>query len=138
MLAEIHLTSAFTRAGRAALARPHVERALELARLIGDRYAEAVATWTAADMEDLAGDLPAAAALRREELRHLDSVGGNPHNEALAHAHLASLARRTGDDATFRSESDVAVRLAELSDDTEYAGRIRAALVAPVWWSLET
>ncbi len=138
MLAEIHLTSAFTKSGRAALARLHVDRAVELARLIGDHYAEAVATWAAADLADLAGDLPAAAALRREEIRLLGLIGGNPHNEALAHAHLASLARRAGDEATFRAESAVAMELAARSDDPDYLGRIRIALEATEWWSLET
>ncbi|MCU0505278.1 MAG: hypothetical protein MUE82_05785, partial [Chloroflexi bacterium] len=138
LLAEIHLTSAFTRIGRASLARPHRARAIPLARQIGDQYAEAVATWTAADLEDLAGDLPAAAALRHEELRLLAAIGGNAHNEALAHAHLANLAWRSGDEAAFRAESDIAVGLAEQSDDPTYPARIRRALQAPDWWRLET
>jgi DNA-binding SARP family transcriptional activator/tetratricopeptide (TPR) repeat protein len=138
LVVSVHLAAAFTRLGRASPARPHADRALELSRLMGDRYGESVAAWTAAELEDLVGDLDAAMALRREELRLLALIGGNPHNEALSHAHLASLARRTGDPATFRTESDLAMALAARSHDPDYPARISAALVAPEWWSLET
>lgn len=138
LLVEVHLAAAFTRLGRAAPARPHADRAREVARLMGDRYAESVAAWTAAELEDLAGDLPAAAALRREELRLLAAVGGNPHNEALAHAHLANLAWRLGDAAAAREDWEIAIRLAERSDDHDYAARIRSTFHAQDWWRLET
>jgi DNA-binding SARP family transcriptional activator/tetratricopeptide (TPR) repeat protein len=137
LLAEIHLTSAFTRAGRAPLARPHLTRAIELARLVGDRYAEAVATWSAADLEDLSGDLAAAASLRRRELSLLAAIGGNAQNEALAHAHLANIAWRLGDEDAFSIESAEALRLAARSDDTRYGERIGGALRSPEWWRLE-
>jgi hypothetical protein len=137
MLAEIHLAATFTRLGRASSARPHAARGLEVARLMGDRYGEAVAAWTAAELEDLAGDLPTAVALRREELRLLAAIGGNPHNEALAHAHLANLAWRVGDSATFEREAASATDLAAQSPDPEYPGRIRSLLQAADWWRME-
>jgi tetratricopeptide (TPR) repeat protein len=134
MLAELHLASTYIGLGRASSARPHAVRALEVARLTGDRYTESVVNWKAAELEDLAGDPEAAAALRCEELRLLAEIGGNPHNEALAHAHLANLAWRAGDDATFERESAAAVELAARSLDREYPARIRSLLQAEDWW----
>jgi DNA-binding SARP family transcriptional activator/Tfp pilus assembly protein PilF len=138
MLAQIHVAAALTRSGHPERARPHSDRGLELATLTGDRYAEAVAAWGAAEMEELLGDLAAAVAYRLRELRLLASIGGNAHNEALAHAHLAHLARTGGDDATFALEAETALRLARQSDDADYHARIQAALEEPTWSRQET
>lgn len=138
MLARIHIAAALTRSGHPARARVHSDRGLELGSLTGDRYAEAVGAWGAAEMEDDLGDRAAAAAYRQRELRLLASIGGNPHNEALAHAHLAHLARSGGDDIGFAREAETALTLAGRSDDTGYAARIKEALEAESWSRLET
>jgi hypothetical protein len=75
---------------------------------------------------------------RRRELALLASFGGNPHNEALSHAHLAHLARLTGDGASDESEAAEARRLAAASPHTGYAARIEEALIVERWADLET
>jgi len=82
--------------------------------------------------------LAEAASFRHRELRLLESIGGNPHNEALAHAHLAHLARTTGDDPTFGIEAEVALHLARQSADAAYPARIQGALEEDTWSRLET
>ncbi len=134
----MHLGTALTRSGRPGRARPHIARALEVTHQMGDRYLEAVTAWAAAEMEDALGDVTAATEMRRRELALLASIGGNPHNEALAHAHLAHLARRTGDDATFAVEAAEARRLAEASPHPGYGARIEEALEIASWSELET
>jgi tetratricopeptide (TPR) repeat protein len=138
MLVHVHIAAALTRSGRPARARIHSDRALELASLTGDRYAEAVGAWGAAETEELLGDHAAAAAYRHRELRLLASIGGNPHNEALAHAHLAHLARLGGDEDGFAREAHTALALAGTSDDAGYAARIGIALEEVSWSRLET
>ena len=138
MRAQIHLAVALTRSGHPARARGHADRSLELASLTGDRYSEAVAAWGAAEMQDVLGDRGAAVAYRHRELRLLASIGGNPHNEALAHAHLAHLARLQGDASGFAREAGTALVLARSSDDTDYPARIQAALEAENWSRLES
>ena len=46
----IHLGVALTRSGQPARARLHIERGLELAHQMGDRYLEDVGEWGAAEM----------------------------------------------------------------------------------------
>ena len=138
MYAHLHLASALSRSGHPARSRPHSARALELASLTGDRYVEAVGSWTAAEIEEMLGDHAAATAFRQRELRLLASIGGNPHNEALAHAHLAHLARLGGDEAGFTREADTALALAGRSDDPGYPARIRDALAADAWSRADT
>ncbi len=72
---------------------------MELAEQMGDWYIASVAAWLAAEVEDALGNYDAAIGLRRRELEWLTRIGGNPHNEARARAHLAHLARLTGDGA---------------------------------------
>ena len=111
----MHLGTTLTRAGQPLRARPHLERSLEIAHQMGDRYLESVAAWAAAEMEDALGSYAAAKEMRRRELALLLSIGGNPHNEALSHAHLAHLARLTGDGAAAAAEAAEARRLAAAS-----------------------
>ena len=105
---------------------------------MGDRYLELVAAWAAAEMEDALGNYAAAKEMRRRELALLASIGGNPHNEALSHAHLAHLARLTGDDAAAEAEAAEARRLAAASPHAGYAARIEEALIVERWADLET
>jgi tetratricopeptide (TPR) repeat protein len=134
----IHLGTALTRSGRPGRARAHIERGLEVARQMGDRYLEAVAAWAAAEMEEALGNDDAAVVMRHRELGLLASIGGNPHNEALAHAHLAHLARRRGDNATFDAEAAAARHLAAASPNPGYTSRIEEAISTTNWSDLET
>jgi tetratricopeptide (TPR) repeat protein len=138
LFAQVHLAAALTRSGHPVRARSHADRSLELAALKGDRYSEAVAAWGAAEMQEVLGDRAAAVAYRHRELSLLAAIGGNPHNEALAHAHLAHLARREGDPTGFAREAETALALARSSDDTDYPARIQAALEAESWSRLES
>ena len=134
----MHLGTTLARAGHPGRARPHLERSLEIAHQMGDRYLESVAAWAAAEMEDALGNYAAAKEMRGRELALLASIGGNPHNEALAHAHLAHLARLTGDAAAAEAEATEARRLAVASPHAGYAARIEEALIVERWADLET
>jgi hypothetical protein len=136
--ARLHVGLLLVRSGRAARARPHFERGTELAALTGDLYGQATSEWGAAEMEHRLGDLVAAAAHRTREIELLQALGGNPHNAAMSHAHLAHLARVMGDADVATAEAAAARRLAPLSPEPGYAGRIEAALAADDWASLET
>ena len=133
-----HLGTALTRSGHPGRARPHLERALEITHQMGDRYLESVTAWAMAEMEDALGNYAAAKEMRVRELSLLASIGGNPHNEALSHAHLAHLARLTGDAAAADAEAAEARRLAAASPHAGYAARIEEALAVERWADLET
>ena len=133
-----HLGQVLTRSGRPARARPHIARAMELTHLMGDRYLESINAWAAAEMEDALGNVPAAKEMRARELALLASIGGNPHNEAFARAHLSHLARRTGDDDSAAKEAAEARRLAAASPHVGYAARIEEALAVEHWSDLRT
>ena len=137
-LVRMHLGAALTRMHRAGEARPHVARALELTHQMGEWYLEAVAAWTAAEMEDALGDIAAAGAMRERELALLTRIGGNPHNEALAHAHLAHLALRAGEGDRAAREAELARSLASADPEPGYAARIEAALHVERWSELQT
>ncbi len=132
-LCRIHLAAALTRNGRPAEGRPHAYRALELAHLMGDWYLESVAAWGAAEVEDALGDPLRARALRERELGLLARIGGNAHNEAFSHAHLAHLARRLGDPTTADREAALACSLAARDREPGYLARIEGALAADDW-----
>ncbi len=133
-----HLGTALTRSGHPGRARPHLERALEICHQMGDRYLESIAAWMTAENEDALGNLDAARSMRRRELGLLESIGGNPHNQALAHAHLAHLARRAGDAATAAIEASRARELAARDPDPGYPGRVEQFLSAARWSDLRT
>ncbi len=133
-----HLGTALTRSGHPGRARPHLERALEITHQMGDRYLESVTAWAIAEMEDALGNYTAAKEMRARELSLLAAMGGNPHNEALSHAHLAHLARLTGDGTTADAEAAQARRLAAASPHAAYAARIEEALAVERWSDLET
>ena len=88
----IHLGVLFARNGAARRGRPYMERGLELGRLTGDRYLEALAVSALAEAEDALGDYPAAIEAAGGSSSCWAATGGNAHNAAMAHAHLAHLA----------------------------------------------
>ena len=128
-----HLGALLTRVGRPADGRPQFARALEMSEQRGEWYEEAVSAWLAAETEDALGNLEGARQLRSRELGLLARVGGNPHHEALAHAHLAHLARLLLEPETERCEAARARELAASDPDPEYRGRIEAALSVADW-----
>jgi tetratricopeptide (TPR) repeat protein len=134
----VHVGTAHVRGGEAARGRPHFDRARELARLIGHRYSEAVVEWSAAEMEHRLGDHGRAADHRRREIALLEAIGGNPHNEAMAHAHLAHLSRIAGDADAERGEAAAARRLARLSPEPGYGDRVERALAVDDWSQADT
>ena len=138
LVARLHLAVSVVRAGRPAAARPLYARVRELARLIGDRYFQALERWGAAEMEDAIGEYGAATVARREELALLASMGGNPHNEAMSHAHLAHLAGKLGDTAAFDAEAAAARDLAQRSAEAGYEERIERALSVEDWADMVT
>jgi DNA-binding SARP family transcriptional activator len=134
----IHLGVLFARDGDPGRGRPLLERGMELGRLTGDRYLEAVAAWALAEADDALGDYPAAIVVRRRELELLQITGGNAHNAAMAHAHLAHLARLTGDPRGAGREADEARRLAAASDEPGYLARIERAIAIESWAEADT
>ena len=134
----IHLGVLFARSGAARRGRPYLERGVELGRLTGDRYLEALAVSALAEAEDALGDYPAAIAARGRELELLGSTGGNAHHAAMSHAHLAHLARLMGDDAAAEHDAGEARRLALASDEPGYAARIERAIAIASWADVDT
>jgi len=128
-----HLAGLLTATGRATEARPHAVRGLALAEQMGDWYLAAVAAWLGSNAEDALGDYDAAAQLLKKELAWLARIGGNPHNEGFAHAHLAYLARLVGDESTESEERNLARKAAARDPDPGYATRIETALAAARW-----
>jgi DNA-binding SARP family transcriptional activator/tetratricopeptide (TPR) repeat protein len=137
-LTRMHIGSMLTKAGRPAEARPHLARSLELSEQMGDWYVAAVCAWIAAETEEALGDLEAARQMRQRELALLARSGGNPHNEALAHAHLAHLARLRGQREAEDCEAARARALAASDRDPGYATRIEEALSVASWAELRT
>ena len=137
LYARIHLTTTLTRAGMAGRAAPHAERALELARMTGDRYLESVAAWQAALVQEALGSRPEAIAMRRRELELIDAIGGNPHHAALAHAHIAMLARASGQPDLERKEARLARRVARRCMEEGFEQRVEDALASGVWREVE-
>jgi DNA-binding SARP family transcriptional activator/tetratricopeptide (TPR) repeat protein len=130
-----HLGFRAVRAGAPAQARPHVERAVHLARMMGDAYSEAISWWATAEMDLALGDLPAAEADLVAELELLASLGGNPRQEAIAQTFRTHIARLTGDAALaarLEALAREAARQASPSDE-EFERRIHAYLAAPRW-----
>ena len=100
-------------------ARQQLGRSLTICGLTGDRYIEAVSLWGLAEVEDAAGQLEDAVDLRRRELAVLHGLGGNPQNQALAHAHIAHLAARLGDTGMATAEA-MAARAAAAHAGLDY------------------
>jgi DNA-binding SARP family transcriptional activator len=130
----MHLAGAFRGIGRFDAATEQIEQALATCAMTGDRYIEAVSVWIAADIAHARGDLEAARALRRRELELLDGIGGNEHNQAMAHAHLAFLARNLGDPETAEVEAELARSIARHSGLAHLPARIELALSSPGWF----
>jgi tetratricopeptide (TPR) repeat protein len=138
LITRLHLGVALTRTGLAARARPVYQRARELAQLMGHGYPEALEAWGSAEMEDELGNYGVAVEHRRRELRLLASFGGNPHNEAMSHAHLARLYRLLGDQSAAAIEAVAARQLAAQSGEAGYVERIDLAMAAQRWLDVAT
>lgn len=138
ILGNLHVAVLLARGGQHARARPMFARAAELGRLTGNRYIEAMAAWGGAESADELGDYAAAREARRREIELLESIGGNPHNAAMSHAHLANLAARSGDDEEAAREAAEARRLAPLSPEAGYPERIERAIAIERWAELDT
>jgi tetratricopeptide (TPR) repeat protein len=133
-IVRMHLATALRDAGDATGALPEVSRAIELTRMTGDRYIEAVSHWILAEVEDTLGNLDGAARARRAELEILGSIGGNPQNQAMAHAHLAHLAKRAGDASTARVEADAARGMAAHAGLDYLPALVERAIGAANWF----
>jgi tetratricopeptide (TPR) repeat protein len=130
----MHLAGAFRVLGRYDAAAEQIDAALATCAMTGDRYIEAVTVWIAADLAQARGDLEAAVELRRRELRLLDGLGGNEHNQAIAHAHLSHLARRMGDAETAASEAELARAIARHAGLGHLPARVELALASEGWF----
>jgi ATP/maltotriose-dependent transcriptional regulator MalT len=132
---EMHLAGSLRWAGRLDEAVAALDRARTLCRQAGERYIEAVTEWIAAEVEESRGQLGAAIECRRRELEILRGIGGNARHEALAHAHIAYLARRLGDEGLERSESDAARLGARHSGIEGLEVRVESALATDDWFA---
>ncbi len=135
-IVRMHLATALRDAGDAPAGRAQVARAIELTRLTGDRYIEAVSHWILAEIEDTAGRLEAAASARTAELSILEAIGGNPQNQAMAHAHLAHLASRMGARETSRAEAEAARAVAAHAGLEYLPGLVERAITAEDWFKV--
>lgn len=131
----VHLGFRSVIAGTPAQARPHLERALRLARMTGDPLGEAIGLWAAAEMELALGNLDAADANIATELEVLASMGGNPRQDAIAHTFRTHIARLRGDAVAarrFEEQAGIAAGRASRGDEA-FERRIHAYLDAPSW-----
>jgi tetratricopeptide (TPR) repeat protein len=124
----MHLAGCLRRLGLVDRASSELERAIQLTRFSGDRYIEAVSEWNAAVVDQSRGQFRDAVAHRRRELEILAEIGGNPQNEAMAHAHLAHLSRRLGDDGTANAEAVAARDLGRHAGIEGLGERVAVAL----------
>ena len=138
MVGNLHVGILLTRSGQPIRARARFERTRELGRLTGNAYGESLAWWGTAEVDDALGAWESARRARVHELELLDQMGGNPHNAAMAHAHLAHLAQRCGDGVEASREAAEARRLALLSPDTQYLERIERAITVTEWADVDT
>ena len=132
---EMHLAGALSSLGRRDEAIAALDRARGLARLTGEQYIESVIEWIAAEVEMSRGHLDRAIEHRRRELEIFAAIGGNPRHEALAHAHIAHLARRLGDVAVEREESETARYGARHSGIDGLEARVDWALTTDDWFA---
>ncbi|MEW5991998.1 MAG: AAA family ATPase [Chloroflexota bacterium] len=132
----MHLAGALREVGELDLARHECETAIAICRMTGDRYIEAVTKWILAEVEHSAGHLERAIELRLEELDLLQAIGGNPMNEAMAHAHLAHLLRALGDTRQDDAEEHRrrAVDIARHGGIGRLAARVERALAVEEWF----
>jgi DNA-binding SARP family transcriptional activator len=124
----MHLGGCLGQLGEVDRASRELERAIELTHFSGDRYIEAVCEWNAAQVEQARRRFPAAIAHRRRELEILAQIGGNPQNEAMAHAHLTHMLRRVGDDDGAATEAQAARDIARHAGIDGLAERIEQHL----------
>lgn len=129
-MVRMHLAGALRQIGDFEGARDQLGRSLTICGLTGDRYIEAVSMWGLAEVEDSAGRLEEAVRLRRQELTVLHEIGGNPQNQALAHAHISHLAARLGDAGLESAEADAARRTAAHAGLDHLPGLVERALRA--------
>ena len=129
----IHLCEVYRVLRRFEASDEQVTQALELGRISGDDYAEAVALWVKAELEHSRKRFDEAMKCRQLELDVLARMGGNAKHEAMAHAHLALLSRRLGDEQTASAEAATARSVARHAADSELPGVIEDALAAPDW-----
>jgi len=108
----IHLAGSLRELGRLDEAMRELDRARAVCIRSGERYVESVTEWVTAEVDEDAGRHGDAIRRRRRELELLAAIGGNPRNEAMAHAHIASLAHRLDDDRTARIEAESARAIA--------------------------
>jgi hypothetical protein len=132
---EMHLAGSLRDLGRLDEAVAALDRSRALCQLTGERYIESLTEWNWAEVEQTRGDDRAAIDHRRRELALFSEIGGNPRHEALAHAHIAHLARRLGDRDLEAFESDAARMLARHSGAPELVPRVEWALTTDDWFA---
>ena len=131
----VHIGFRCVGAGVPGQARPHLDRALSLARMTGDRLAESIGLWAAAEMEFALGDFRAADANLASELAIFASMGGNARQDAIAYAFRTHVARALGDSAAaarYDAEARTAAATASRGD-APFERRIHGYLDAPTW-----
>jgi DNA-binding SARP family transcriptional activator/tetratricopeptide (TPR) repeat protein len=132
----MHLAGRLMEAGLIEEARTEVRRAIEKARVTGERYLESVSEWIAAEVEQAAGRPEEAIEHRRRELAIFDEIGGNSLHEAMAHAHLSHLATLSGDPELATAEAAAARLVARHAGDGSLARRVDRRLAEG--WPLAT
>jgi tetratricopeptide (TPR) repeat protein len=131
---QMHLAGAYRQIGQLDAAVREIDAALASCSMTGDRYIEAVTVWIAAEVEHARGRYTEAVDLRRRELALLAALGGNEHNQAMAHAHISFLARKLGDPTVEADEARLARLIAQHSGQPHLPGRIEIALASPAWF----
>jgi hypothetical protein len=131
----MHLAGTLRDLGRIEEAVAALDRSRAICQQTGEHYIESVTEWISAEVQQTRGADEAAIAHRRRELEIFATIGGNPRHEALAHAHIAHLARRLGDAATSTFEADAARTLARHSGIPDLVPRVEWALATDDWFA---
>ncbi|HEY2888309.1 MAG TPA: AAA family ATPase [Candidatus Limnocylindrales bacterium] len=132
---EMHLAGTLRGLGRLDEAVAALDRARAICLQTGERYIETVTEWISAEVEESRGDDRAAIVHRRRELEIFGGIGGNPRHEALAHAHIAHLSRRLGDQDLEAFEAEAARTLARHSGIPDLVPRVEWALATDDWFA---
>lgn len=131
----MHLGFRLVIGGTPGRARPHLERSINIASMVGDPYMESVGDWASAEMAHALADDAAAESFRRRELELLTDIGGNVRHESMAHAHLVHILRRLGRwEAASEEDGRARALAAEASvTDPDFGRRVDAYLDADTW-----
>jgi DNA-binding SARP family transcriptional activator/tetratricopeptide (TPR) repeat protein len=132
---EMHLGAQLGELGRFEEALAALDRGRVLCSISGEEYIATVIEWNAAQVAQQMGRLEEAIEHRRRELAIFREIGPNPRHEALAHAHIAHLARQLGLQSIEDAEAALARASARTGNDRGLEAHVDWALLTDDWFA---